>query len=302
MRRWFPHPVAGLLLLLFVAGCDLLDEDKPANLVLGEHLAGLRPGDDSLLVVNTLGTPQRKTTDARGNRHWRYTEGEAAGLTVVLADSGVVRVRAEVPYALMSEEGIGLGSTAGEVERVWGLPTRRNELDTLRYEMYVYAAAGRYVGVEYRSDRVVAVEVEAWEATPGIVWGESIEGVRIGDDSTRVVQLLGPPSWVSSETPDSRFFVYQRDVFNTRWIELYIGFGVFSYQIFEKSMLQTSEGVGVGTSRGELIRKFGKPANSDYIEVISDNFHFNRVFFNVEYREINGDALVFRIRMQQLDD
>jgi hypothetical protein len=275
-----------LLLVLLVAGCDLFGEDKPTTLVLGEHLAHLRPGDDSLLVVSTLGTPQTRTTDARGNRHWRYSVGEAAGLTVMLSDSGVVRVRAEAPYVVRSREGVGLGSTAAEVLRVWGPPTRSNELDTLRYELYVHAERERYFGVEYRSDRVAAVEVEAWDTMPGIVWGESIEGVRIGDSMETVVSKLGPPDY-EGYAEDLMSFQY----FNSRGTSLRMLFGnhvpgliwLLAPDYYYPG--HTSDGIhSRGTPRTELWKKYGKPsALYDCFPVIIDYYYNNLTYFQVHY-------------------
>lgn len=298
--RFRSHFALMPVVLLLAVGCDLFRAEAPSNLALGEHLAGLQPGDDSLAVVAALGSPQTKTTDGWGNRLWRYTTGASAGLTVVLADSGVVRVRAEAPFEIESRGGIGLGSERSRVHAVWGTPTRSNDLDTLRYELYVYAATGRFFGVEYRSDRVVAVEVEGWDTTPGIVWGESIEGVRIGDDSLTVIQKLGEPTWISIETPESRFFVYQDDRSNQKEILLLIGYGVFSYQIVGASRLMTSEGIGVGTPREELLRKFGKPAYSENGDMISDSYHFGHLFFWIQYSIVDEQVIVFRIGMQQL--
>ena len=243
------------------AGCDALsDRPQEARVVFGESINGVAIGDDSLSVVRELGNPSETGTDWRGGAVLRYTEGAHAGLEVALApDSaggGVVRVSARAPYDGRSEEGVGLGSEQDEALGAWPQPERSHDLDSLRYDLYFFG--DRFFGVEYAGDRVAALEVVATVEEPEVVWGESIEGIEIGDDSLAVVERVGLPAGMGEEDGVT-FFVYERGQWDWIRVSFYDTLGVTSVLAYLRYAGRTAEGVGLGMGRGEVLRRLGPP-------------------------------------------
>jgi hypothetical protein len=107
---------------------------------------------------------------------------------------------------------------------------------------------------------VAAVEVEAWDTMPGIVWGESIEGVRIGDSMETVVSKLGPPEQYGQGDGDVMYLIYHRGLIVSIYQPLDITSSI-KLLLFGKGGYEgtTNEGIGMGTHRDETLRKLGIP-------------------------------------------
>ena len=142
-----------------------------------------------------------------------------------------------------------------------------------------------------------------------IVFGESIEGITIGDDSSEVVQQIGEPVEVASnELPVLTYRYGEASTEPLDGLEVEIGtgriavegvVGVCAYAPYDG---QTEEGVGIGTSRREVLERLGEPdfplpwgtiaaevepeGRYDYYDFAESRF---RLEYRAEYR--SGNAL-----------
>lgn len=267
-------------LVLLLAGCSLYssEPDEAARIIAGRSIEGIVVGDDSAAVVHRLGAPASVLTDAYGQTTLRYTQGEHAGLDVVLArdssGSRVHRVSVRAPYEGRSKEGVGVGTERDQVLDAWSEPERANDLDSLRYDLYFYDSV--FVGVETRGGAVTQIDMEGLVEDPRIVWGESIEGVRLGDDSLSVIQRLGEPSSVGAED----YFFTSMYYFEGRLREtdVYLWKGqVFNIRLIPPYKGQTQTGVGIGMSREDVLKRLGAPDRSPAF------YDFGQSFWEVDY-------------------
>ena len=148
---------------LMGAGCNLFDTngsaDEPAaRIVFGESIEGLRIGDDSTTVVETLGAPDEMAQDDFNGDIFRYTEGELALTEVAVSrDSGlglgVIDVRVSAPYGGRTKGGTGIGTPRGEVLEELGPPDIVDASG--RYATYLFEA-NAFV-VEYRDEKIFLI-------------------------------------------------------------------------------------------------------------------------------------------------
>lgn len=110
-----------------------------------------------------------------------------------------------------------------------------------------------------------SVEPKSSEAR--IVIDESIDGVRIGDDSLAVVQKLGPPS--SIVAPRSRGWALGYDSGTHAGMGLLISNYGRSSQLLVTSMSvsppytgKTSDGIGIGVDQAFVVSRLGNPTDT----------------------------------------
>ena len=133
-----------------------------------------------------------------------------------------------------------------------------------------------------------------------IVFGEHIEGIEIGDDSSEVARKLGPPPSQAYGDFDGWIFVYDEGRLErteiTIWRQTTPSPGVSEVSVYAPYEGKTKEGVGIGTPRNSALEKLGPPdASRETDEEIRDAYVFEGRRFVVAYR---GGA-VYAIHMQR---
>jgi hypothetical protein len=126
---------------------------------------------------------------------------------------------------------------------------------------------------------------------PRIVWGEHIEGVRIGDDSATVVRKLGRPTVIRGDDFEGGIFIYAEDTkYNLMWVAISkdaaLGLGVIYLHVYEPYNGTTKDGVGIRTSRREALRFLRSPDTtySPFNDVLIDGYFSQTNAFWIEYR------------------
>lgn len=137
---------------------------------------------------------------------------------------------------------------------------------------------------------------------PRIVWGEHIEGVRIGLDSAAVVNLLGSPTVIQGDDFEGGIFIYADDTkydFTSVGIskDAGLGLGVIFMHVWPPYDGTTKDSVGLGTTREEAL-KYLPPPDTSYSagEGISDIYWYEKSTFSARYDE---DNKIDRIAMGQ---
>ncbi len=146
------------------------------------------------------------------------------------------------------------------------------------------------------------------ESTPSprgngrIVFGESIENVKIGDDTTAVINKLGRPDHVGTgDFPGSIFeYVYPlvdskgyRDslevtIIITKEVRWEQSKGVQGLKVSGSYSGETRNGVGLGVSRESALVLLGEPDRSskdDDDQIVYDNYYFEENAFSLKYIE-----------------
>ncbi|HET6568001.1 MAG TPA: hypothetical protein VFG50_08545, partial [Rhodothermales bacterium] len=169
----------------------------------------------------------------------------------------------------------------------WPEPERANDLDSLRYDLYFYDDV--FFGVESHEGKVTNIDVEGLVENPRIVWGESIEGVEIGDDSATVVQKLGHPAYWPQEGGGVTLR-YLEGRLNTTNVFVTKTVGVFLVEVQKPYGGMTKEGVQIGMIRGEALRRLGKPSVTWNTPDILDAYFYRDEGFEFEL-QYNGDRI-----------
>ncbi|KAB2848493.1 MAG: T9SS type A sorting domain-containing protein [Ignavibacterium sp.] len=118
----------------------------------------------------------------------------------------------------------------------------------------------KFVNIEIPETGNLDFEVEKAR----IIMYESIEGIRLGDDSLSVIEKLGEPSHIEYPNFNGYTLVYQRGAIGNVEIvrvDLYPvdSASVVAISVEGSYIGKTKEGVGLGTSRDEVISKIGYP-------------------------------------------
>ena len=158
-----------IVAFLVWAGCSLFDtngsaDDPEPRIVFGESLEGLRIGDDSTTVVETLGAPDEMAQDDFNGDIFRYTEGELALTEVAVSrDSGlglgVIDVRVSAPYGGRTKGGTGVGTPRGEAVAELGEPDTVLERSTGTLEIYLFES--NIFKIDYREGMVFSIHMRA---------------------------------------------------------------------------------------------------------------------------------------------
>ena len=311
--------LAAVLTLLLLAGalpCACGRERKPARtwdrdpIVPGYSLADIDIGDPFSEVQAAHGDPDEHRREGRYIYAYYERLREGGGLddpyswhlVVTLYDQGngyldpedeVGAIEVSPPYAGLTSGGIGMGSTAEEVEGEFGKCLNRST--TLGPEgeeltLYSYPERGVDFLVSSRAG-VVTVVVTAYgglrqleEGEAGdregegvfgpyqgapIVPGKSAAGINIGDDYAVVKKMYGLPD-TSGFTTEGMVFatytgghgswklnVYFEDRDGNKTLGDYDA--VLSICVRAPYSGKTPKGVGIGSTQAQVIREFGKP-------------------------------------------
>lgn len=124
---------------------------------------------------------------------------------------------------------------------------------------------------------------------PQIVFGQSIRGIEVGDDSISVIQAFGVP--VKTGIGDFNGYTLIFAVDGIDAVEVTIAqdstgrSGVAGVTVFSPFPGTTREGVGIGSPRESALDAFGPPDDSDLTpQGRRDVYHFEASGFIIEYR------------------
>lgn len=124
----------------------------------------------------------------------------------------------------------------------------------------------------------------------GIVFGDNIEGVKVWDDSSTVINKLGQPSSIAIGDWAGYWFEYKTDAINYTRVTLsatpLLGNGVISMSVESPYKGKSKEGIGIGSDRDYVINELGNPnsTNSDS-SGITDTYKYNFTYFSIAYAD-----------------
>ncbi|WP_287155540.1 hypothetical protein [Candidatus Solincola tengchongensis] len=301
------------LLALAVSACGNGREDLHSwerdPIVPGYSAADIEIGSAFSAVLEVHGEPEEHRRDG-GYLYAYYGRTRQGGkiddpaswiLVVTLYDQGngyldpddeVGAVEVSSPYAGRTSGGVGIGSTAGEVEEEFGSCPNVSTSSTEYGELFLYSYADR--GVEFlisSLEGVVTVMVTAYgglrpveeksgegasaegifgshRADP-ILPGQSAAGIGIGADFRSVREIYGPPD-SSGHTTEGLVYATYTGGYGTWKLTVYLedrdkGKGLDDFDTVVSICLRhpyagrTPKGVGIGSSQAEVIKEFGTP-------------------------------------------
>ena len=289
-----------------------IPEVDDSRIVFGQSIDGIKIGDNDSTVIAKLGQPTRIFKGDFTGFIYCYEEDTSAFTYVGISDDlalgqGVIGVTVEVRYQGKSKDGIGIGSERDFVIDKIGQPDAafgKNLLqDSYFYDKNTFAMI-------YENQRALAISM----ATPNcsadensfcrpfdvddnarIIPGQSIEGIRIGEDSLTVIKKLGPPTYYMPADLNGYRFVYTEG--NLKYTEVAIsrdrstGLGVIGVHAEMPYNGTTKEGISLASERDFVVSKIGQP---DTTEAISyDIYYYQRNDFLFVYE----DQRVLRITM-----
>ncbi|WP_287155468.1 hypothetical protein [Candidatus Solincola tengchongensis] len=306
-------------------------------IVPGYSAADIEIGSAFSAVLEVHGEPEEHRRDGgylyayygRTRQEGKIDDPASWILVVTLYDQGngsrdpedeVGAVEVSSPYAGRTSGGVGIGSTAGEVEEEFG-PCPNVSTSTTDYgELLLYSYADR--GVEFLispSEGVVTVIVTAYgglrpvEEMPGegmrgegifgshradpILPGHSAAGIGIGSDFRSVRELYGPPD-SSGHTTEGLVYATYTGGYGTWKLTVYLedrdkGKGLDDFDTVVSICLRhpyagrTPKGVGIGSAQVEVIKEFGTPERQ------TNGLHQGEQAIILEY---NTKGIVFALR------
>jgi hypothetical protein len=121
-----------------------------------------------------------------------------------------------------------------------------------------------------------------------IIISESIDGVKIGDNTSTVILKLGPPTAISYPDFPGEIYEYSDGMHATMYVAIYAASetpsGVFSISVISPFNGKTSEGVGLGMDRNSVLAKIGNPTESPPTDNGQlDRYIFEKVHFELFY-------------------
>lgn len=137
---------------------------------------------------------------------------------------------------------------------------------------------------------------------PLIVWGQSIAGIKLGDDSLTVIKKIGKPTHSWEADIDGSLLVYgegskynHMEILVVKSGALHLGVNVIG--VYSPYSGKTKDGIGIGVTRNKSIEILGQPNRSETgpggIDNIIDIYLFDKTGFGLEYR----NNVVYRISM-----
>jgi hypothetical protein len=229
-------------------------------------------------------------------------------------------VEVSSPYAGRTSGGVGIGSTAEEVEVEFGPCPSISASSTEHGELLLYSYADR--GVEFLispREGVITVVVTAYgglrpvekaaEVGPGeeglfgshkadpILPGQSAAGIGIGSDFRSVRELYGTPD-SSGHTTEGLVYATYTWGYGTWKLTVYLedrdkGKGLDDFDTVVSICLRhpyagrTPKGVGIGSAQVEVIKEFGAPERQ------TTGLHQGEQLTILEY---NTKGIVFALR------
>ncbi len=348
MSRPCPRPLAlSLLLVLSVvlaasaAACGGGDVDPSAwdrdPIVPGYSLAEVDIGAPFSAVQEMHGEPERKARD--GGYHYAYYARTREGgsiddpaswrLVVTLYDNGngfldpedeVASIEVSSPYRGLTAGGVGLGSTAGEVEAEFGespsvTATQGPDGEELQLHSYLQRGVDFLLRGEEGVITVVvtpcgglrAVEEDgdsgargglfgAFEAAP-LLPGEAAAGIEVGEEFHAVRKIYGDPDSTGFTTEGLVYATYTGG-YGSWKLNLYLedvdgGSSLDDFDVVVSIAVRhpyagrTPKGVGISSPGAEAVKEFGPPERQ------SDVMHQGEALTIMEY---NTKGIVFAAR------
>lgn len=345
MRAAFPQAaLLSLLLILALAlsACGRREQDQGGWLddpiVPGYSAAEIEMGSSFSAVLEVHGEPEDRRKE--GSYLYAYYQRTREGggiddpaswlLVVTLYDQGngyldpedeVGAVEVSSPYAGKTSGGVGIGSTAQDVEGEFGpCPVVSTTASPEGGELLVYSYMDR--GVEFvlsEEGKVLTVMVTAYgglrpaeersgggEGAEGvfgshrsdpILPGQSAAGIRIGDEFLIVRELYGDPD-VQGSTTEGLVYAAYTGGYGTWKLAVYLedrdkGDSLDDFDVVVSISLRfpyagrTPKGVGIGSLQSDVIREFGAPENQNTA------LHQGEQTTILEY---NSKGIVFAVR------
>ncbi len=343
-RAWIPCglPAAALLLILAfsLSGCGKGGGEpngwEKDPIVPGYSAAGIEIGSAFSAVREVHGDPEEHLRDGgyiyayyrRTREGGRMNDPASWLLVVTLYDQGngyldpedeVGAIEVSAPYAGRTSGGVGIGSTAEEVEGEFGpCPSVSPSSGDEGLILYSYTDRGVEFLVSPR-EGVITVLVTAYgglrpweEATPGgegeeglfgshvadpILPGQSAAGISIGSDFRAVKELYGTPD-SSGHTTEGLVYASYTGGYGSWKLTVYLedrdkGKSLDDFDIVVSICLRrpyagrTAKGVGIGSVQAEVIREFGTPERQ------TTGLHQGEQMTILEY---NSKGIVFALR------
>jgi hypothetical protein len=136
--------------------------------------------------------------------------------------------------------------------------------------------------------------------TSKIIFGKSIEGVFIGDDSLTVIQKLGQPTAIQDGDFNGYIFHYTEGKPKLANIYVFVskdpnlGLGVIVITIESPYQGKSKDSIGIGSERNFVISKIGLPDTTQgEFPSIDDIYNYERNSFGINY----ANYLIHRISM-----
>lgn len=330
-----------VMLALVLSGCGKggkgLHTWERDPIVPGYSAADIEIGSTFSAVLEVHGEPEEHRRD--GGYLYAYyghtRQGEKIDdpaswvLVVTLYDQGngyldpedeVGAVEVSSPYAGRTSGGVGIGSTAGEVEEELGPCPNVSTSSTDYGELLLYSYADR--GVEFLIsplEGVITVVVTAYgglrpvEERPGegtsaeglfgshrtdpILPGQSAAGIGIGSEFRSVRELYGAPD-SSGHTTEGLVYATYTGGYGSWKLTIYLedrdkGKELDDFDTVVSICLRhpyagrTPKGVGIGSSQAEVIKEFGTPERQ------TTGLHQGEEVTILEY---NTKGIVFALR------
>ena len=132
-----------------------------------------------------------------------------------------------------------------------------------------------------------AKSIEPNTSLARIIINDNIDGVKLGDDYTTVIQKIGEPSSTVFPGRPAVMFVYNEGVHATMSIIIYQNAtpsGVRSITVSSPYQGKTQEGIAVGSSRSYVLSKLGNPTESvKFDSVLFDRYILDKSIFQIAY-------------------
>lgn len=137
---------------------------------------------------------------------------------------------------------------------------------------------------------------------PSIVWGQSIAGIKLGDDSLTVIKKIGKPTYSFEGDIDGSLLIYGEGSKYNHMEILVVkshapALGVTNISVYSPYSEKTKDGIGIGVTRNKALEILGQPNRSETvpggIDNIIDIYLFDRTGFGLEYR----NDVVYRVTM-----
>jgi hypothetical protein len=124
--------------------------------------------------------------------------------------------------------------------------------------------------------------------TSSIIFGKSIEGIEIGDDSITVIRKLGQPTQILDGDFNGYILVYAEGILNYTNVfisnDLTLGLGVIVVSIDGPFQGRSKDSIGIGSERYFVISKIGTPDTTQgEPPVIDDIYNFKINSFSINY-------------------
>jgi hypothetical protein len=134
-----------------------------------------------------------------------------------------------------------------------------------------------------------------------IIIDESIDGVRIGDDSAAVVQKLGPPTSIVLPRTPSMWFAYDSGAY--AGLGLVINYsrsphpGVASMSVSAPYSGKTADGIGIGVDQAFVLSRLGNPTDTlPSMSGLLVRYFYSTTTFNIGYMNDTVTSLAIVVK------